>query len=115
MGSVAELLAGGSCVLVGCSSVLVGSLVLVGSAVLLDVGFSVGLVVEVGVDVGSSQAGKAGEEVGVSKRAISCLRRATRPGATLPPAIFHLGSSSATTVDGFSPLLRRLMRVDVRN
>lgn len=90
-----------------------------GCSVLLEVGSPVGVGVEVGVgvgvEVGSSHAGRAAADVGVSKRAISCLRRSTRPGATLPPALFHLGSSSATTVDGFWPPLRRSRSVDVRN
>lgn len=87
----------------------------VGLSVGVGVGVGVSVGVGVGVEVGSSQAGSPGEDVAVSNRAISCFRRSTRPGATFPPALFHLGSSSEATLDGFSPALRRLMRVEVRN
>lgn len=42
----------------------------------------------------------------------SAARRRTRPGKLTPPANVHFGSSWAATVLGFSPALRRLIKVD---
>lgn len=50
--------------------------------------------------------------MGVLCRSTSAARRRTSPGSSWPLLFFHLGSSSAATVLGSSPLLRREMRLD---
>jgi hypothetical protein len=64
------------------------------------------------IQVTQHLTGRAWELPDFLARATSAARRRTRPWRTLPPALFHLGSSSERTLLTFSPLFRRLMRVD---
>ena len=98
---------------------------LVGFSDLLSVGLAVGLLDGCAglEDLGGAglddfgggglwQAGRAFSEVGVLKNLTSAARRLTRPWLTPYLSLLNFGSSWAATVLGFSPLLRRLTRVD---